>query len=117
MTTFHDGPADGRTLMLKRAPRFLRVVQSRTGTLDALDALDDKPAPDETIYAYEITGTPTSIHIRARGNTGGFYTVADYRFYPNQPEDAEMRGAEQWQAWCRHVAPLTPTITARTRTR
>ena len=63
MTTFQDGPAKGKILMLKRAARFLRVVVDGSGTVDALDQLDDQPGADEKIYAYEITARPGMMHI------------------------------------------------------
>jgi len=58
MTRFLDGPAEGVTLMLRRAPIYLRVVHRGT-EWDALDALDDRPTPDETIYVYVLHGEPT----------------------------------------------------------
>jgi hypothetical protein len=98
MTTFQDGPAKGKTLMLRRAPRFLRVVE-KNGKFDALDQLDDKPEPGENLFAYEITGRPGMMHIHKRGG-GGWYPIANYRFIEPQPTDAEMRTIEAWHSWC-----------------
>lgn len=101
MTHFEDGPAKDKTLMLKRAPRFLRVVDEN-GQFDALDQLDDAPRPDEKIYVYERVGKVGMIHINTgRKNQGGVFPMATYRFIENQPDDAVMRNRDQWQSYCR----------------
>ncbi len=103
MTHFEDGPAKGQTLMLKRAPQFLRVVEAN-GKWDALDQLDDKPEPQEKIYAYKRVGKPGMIHINmGRKNHGGFFPMAEYRFCSEQPPDCGMRDKERWQWWCRKM--------------
>lgn len=58
MISFQGGPAEGKAegLLLRRAPRFLRVVRGGDGDWDALDQLGDAPAAGETIYAYERVG-------------------------------------------------------------
>jgi len=43
MTRFLDGPAQGETLMLRRAPILLRVTRDPMGNFDGLDQLDDRP--------------------------------------------------------------------------
>ncbi len=79
MTSFLDGPAAGQRLMLKRAPRFIRVV-THGGKFDALDQLGDVPLPSEAIHVYEITGKPGGVHLNTRGKPGGgFFTIAKYR--------------------------------------
>lgn len=98
MTIFLDGPAEGQTLLLKRAPRFLRVVKGG-GKWDALDQPEDTPTPDEEVYAYQIEGTPGQCHVNARGSHG-FYTLAQYRLVPTQPEDRELRHTMSWRRWC-----------------
>lgn len=100
MTRFTDGPAKGQVLMLKRAARFLRVVQSSAGTWDALDQPDDSPAPDETLYAYTIVGQPLMCHINRGSKGSGFYPAADYRLCEIQPSDPEMRSIKLWGEWC-----------------
>lgn len=101
MTHFEDGPAKDKTLMLKRAPRFLRVVEEN-GQFDALDQLDDEPRPNENIYAYERVGEVGMIHINAgRKNHGGLFTMATYRYIKDQPKDINMRNRDQWQLWCK----------------
>lgn len=95
MTRFEDGPAKGQTLMLKRAPYFLRVVLSPKGKWDALDQLDDKPDRTETLFAYELIEAPGVAFL----NPGGRYPVARYRLVENQPIDGAMRDSEAWPAW------------------
>jgi hypothetical protein len=99
MTTFEGGPATGHTLMLRRAPKLLRVVESN-GKFDALDQLHDEPRQGEKIYAYEITGKPGMIHINCGRQGGGFYTLSAYRFITPQPADSDMRTNPAWGAWC-----------------
>lgn len=99
MTNFSGGPASGRSLMLKRAPFFLRVTLDARG-FDALDQMHDEPTASEELFAYVIDGRPSMVHIHARGNRGGFYTMANYRFIDPQPSQYEMREAAQWAAWC-----------------
>lgn len=103
MTTFHDGPAQGQTLMLRRAVCYLRVVVSRDGHWDALDQPDDTVGADETVYAYLIimNPRPSMIHIRAAKGRGGFFTIAKYRFCLDQPSQEVMRDEQRWGEWCR----------------
>lgn len=107
MTTFEDGPANGQTLMLKRAARFLRVVEC-AGKFDALDQPEDTPHSAETIYAYEVIEKPCMCHLNAGGGRGGFYPVAMYRFIPEQPSDADMRDTDKWAYWCDERAKSHP---------
>lgn len=88
--------------MLHRAARFLRVVV-KDGKFDALDQLTDRPAPDETLYAYEISAPPSHCHIRAGGGRSGFYAMASYHLFPDQPTDAQMRDERLWDKWCRQA--------------
>jgi hypothetical protein len=99
MTTFQDGPAKGQTLLLKRAPRFLRVVEWH-GKWDALDQLEDEPRPDEKIYAYEIIGETYMMHLNRGRDGGGFYAGATYKQFLPQPDDATMRDTNSWVKWC-----------------
>lgn len=104
MTNFEDGPAQGLTLILQRAPKFLRVVVSGGGKWDALDQLDDVPGTDEQLFAYELHGNVTSGFWDGRGKdgrrTGGQFAGGTYRFVAEQPTDAQMRTLEAWRAWC-----------------
>jgi len=109
MTSFEDGPAKGQHLMLKRAARFLRVVEAN-GKWDALDQPTDTPQPKEKLYAYEITSKPGMCHINAGRGGSGFYPIATYRLVKTQPADAEMRTAEAWSRWC-EAQPPNPQLT------
>ncbi len=115
MTNFLDGPAAGITLMLRRAPLFLRVTYDKTFASavckkgrtewDALDMLDDTPAAHEFLYAYRREGNAGSVHIDGRDSKTGrrfgrTYTTAEYVLVQEQPDDETMRSAEKWQAWC-----------------
>lgn len=109
VTRFQDGPAAGKTLMLKRAPIFPRVVvHSETGEVDALDQVDDSPRPGETCHAYILTGRPGSCHINRGGGRGGFYPVSEYRLVAEQPGQNTMRDLVAWRAWTENHAHLIP---------
>ena len=105
MTTFIDGPAQGTTLFLRRAPHYLRVVQgpdgpTQAGTIDALDQLDDTPAANERIAVYEMVSGPTHVHINRRGRHGcAWYRGGAYRLVAAQPADRIVRDTACWRAW------------------
>lgn len=104
MTKFLDGPAIGQTLMLKRAPIFLRVTvatlaESGRERVDALDQLEDNALPDETLHCYVMSKYLGSCHIKRSGG-GGFYQMAEYKLRDPQPTDADMRSNEAWATWC-----------------
>lgn len=66
-----DGPANGVSLDLMRAPIMLRVVRDRAGNWDALDQLADEPKRGETIFLYRMVGNPLmSGHIDYRDKAG-----------------------------------------------
>lgn len=104
MTRFVDGPAQGKTLMLKRAARFLRVTYYKGFKGDVFDALDqpeDLPRQVEKLFAYEIVSLSGAAHINCgRGKGSGFYPIAEYRFVTEQPTDEQMRDGTQWHNWC-----------------
>lgn len=101
MTKFLDGPAAGQVLMLKRAPLCLRVVRSPSGEWDALDQLEDAPKPREEIFAYVRTAHRGTVHIRsAKRGASGFYELAEYSAFADQPADEVMRETATWRAWC-----------------
>ena len=109
MTRFVDGPAKGKVLMLRRAPRFLRVTEE-AGQFDALDQLDDQPKPTEKLYAYEITGTAGYAFVdgpKCRGR----YAIASYHLVPQQPADEDMRTIARWHDWCVNAAKQQPKDT------
>ena len=105
MTIFQDGPAKGQSLMLKRAPVFLRVVKSLAGKWDGLDQLDDRPQFSEEVFAYVMTRPPGHMHIRAKGGAGGFYPVAEYQLCTTQPTDFQLRNNSAWGEWANSQPP------------
>lgn len=98
MTTFIDGPAAGKTLLLKRSPRFLRVVESN-GIFDALDQPTDTPSPNETLYAYRLNADHGTVHINRGRHGSGFYAMADYKLVALQPTDSVMRHGDTWETY------------------
>jgi hypothetical protein len=102
MTEFLDGPAAGQTLMLKRAPKYLRAVQAATGDWDALDQLIDTPRAGERVVAYRMVEGPFRAHICARGrnrSASGWYEGGRYRVCDSQPTDEQLRETAAWRAW------------------
>lgn len=104
MTRFTDGPAAGKTLCLRRAPVFLRVVIDGED-IDALDQLDDKPEPNEKLYVYIRDGDAGSVHIDGRDpktgkRFGRWMMTAKYKLYATQPDDATLRDFAKWSEWC-----------------
>lgn len=97
MITFMDGPAAMQSLWLKRAPLFLRVVETPGGNFDALDRLHDTPASDERIHVYLREGEAQLCHIRATGRSG-WYQMASYVLHADQPGEG-VRDTEDWRRW------------------
>ena len=103
MTRLHGGPADGVTLMLQRAPIYLRAVCIPGGDWDALNQLDDAPKASEQIIVYQRDGDGGWVHLRT--NRGcRWYTSAEYRVLDLQPDDAAVRETAAWRAWCSVLA-------------
>jgi hypothetical protein len=103
MTHFTDGPAEGQTLMLRRAPFFLRAVQSADGEWDALDHIDDTAAPCERVVVYQMEGEPTWCHIRMSGKRhggSGVYRGGAYKLAADPPPDDVARDNARWREWC-----------------
>lgn len=104
MLTFLDGPAEGEVLACHRAPAYLRVVQSLGGKWDALDQLEDEPAPRETIHVYARQGAdpPPIVHLNMGSirEGSGFYPLADYR-HRADVDGESVRDTEAWREWCR----------------
>lgn len=111
MTKFLNGPAAGQTLMLKRAPIYLRVTRDDKHALspvwDALDQPEDTPMGGESVFAYKCKGTPGMAMVDGRDKKGkkwgGAFVIAEYELCEVQPTDAEMRSTPAWQAWCRAI--------------
>lgn len=104
MIRFLDGPAAGRSLMLRRAPLYLRAVWDAVNQKwDALDQLTDLPAPGEMIVVYRRTGEPSAAFIdwTEKGRRrGGCFAVAEYALVSDQPDDATTRLTKSWRKWC-----------------
>jgi hypothetical protein len=103
MTTFLDGPAEGCTLMLRRAPLFLRVVEvpDVPDSFDGLDAFDDSPKDTEIVHIYRRQGEPTRIHLNTGGKKGGgWFTGGQYVLHTANAPDAITRSLLNWRQWC-----------------
>jgi hypothetical protein len=99
MTSFQDGPAEGKVLLLKRAPHWLRVVIGAAGEVDALDQLTDTPDPTEKVYAYVMVSGPTRSHVNMGRRGCNFYQGGHYRLCEEQPEEWRLRDTDRWRAW------------------
>lgn len=103
MTQMHGGPANGQNLMLRAAPRLLRVTlatERGKPKFDALDQPEDRPQSGERLFAYELDGEATNVHVNMGRKGSGWYKLANYKFIPAQPTDAEMRTGTAWLKWC-----------------
>ena len=104
MIQFTDGPAAGRTLMLQRAPLFLRVTYDPNRLKwDALDQLADVPIAPEEITVYRRVGEPSAAYLdwTERGRRrGGKFAIATYVLASEQPDDATARDTKKWRKWC-----------------
>ena len=105
MSKLLNGPAAGTHLSLGRSPYFLRAVHAPDGKWDALDQLEDTPAPNETIHVYRLASEPMTAHVDGRNpETGKRYgrwmSIADYVLHSEQPDDATARNKAAWQEWC-----------------
>jgi len=102
MTTFHGGPAQGKPLMLRRCPTFLRVVIA-DGKVDALDQIEDTPSSNETVHVYhrQPGAMMNAVHLNTgRKPGGGWFCRADYKLNDTQPSDNEARDSVLWRQWC-----------------
>ena len=102
-TVFQGGFADGKSLLLKRSPLFLRVVKDKKGDIDALDLLEDKPEPDETIMVYRLVkrgGAAFVDGVDKKGKRwGGRFEIASYTVNQSQPSPEVVRDTAKWRAW------------------
>lgn len=111
MTTFRGGPLGQFTLLLKRAPEYVRAAADGVKR-DALDMPGDEPGPTETLYAYRRAGLPSDVHLRLQKGSG-YYKVVEYEYVADQPDQDTMRDTETWRGWCwaqreRDAAPGQP---------
>jgi hypothetical protein len=109
MTTFQQGPAHGKTLMIRRVPFFLRVVVKVVTNgleIDALDQIEDTPKADEQIHVYlrQPDAKPNQIHLKSsKKGASGWFARGTYKLSPVQPaHDEYMRDAGLWQTWCKN---------------
>lgn len=106
MARFLDGPAEGCDLMLRRCPPYLRVVVKIPGapapTIDALDQLEDVPAPNEVVVVYRrVDGTFSRMHFCFRGKDrgkSGWQETGEYRHLPDV-DGEQLRDTAAWRAW------------------
>lgn len=100
--TMLDGPAEGWTPGLGRAPWYLRVVEDtraevpRANRFDALDQPEDEPREHEDVHVYFRVSTPGFACGRGAGASS---TFADY-VHMTSVDGAEFRKTEAWRAWC-----------------
>lgn len=107
---FLDGPAKGTTLLLQRAPLFLRLVEDADGKIDALDQLGDAPEPGETIYVYRQVSYDGGGHLSytdkaTRRRKWMWLQSATYAVVDPQPAHDVLGDTEAWRAWCRAQIP------------
>lgn len=102
MSKFLNGPAAGKSLLHKRAPVMLRVVQDADGNFDVLDMPEDEPQPDEAIFVYiAVPNTFSSGHVTRTPRSKSFwFNSNDYVLFDPQPENGEARHRESWERWC-----------------
>jgi hypothetical protein len=101
-TRFVGGPADRRTLLLERAPLYLRVCLNGS-KIDALDALDDEPQPGETVTVYRKLSDDGTVHLdyTEKGRRKGkWFSSATYTVLEAQPGDEVTRTNTGWREWC-----------------
>lgn len=106
MATFHDGPAEGVRLQLRRAPILLRVVYDATDFgWDALDQEEDKVKISEKVYLYYMRGPYIQVHVcnRIERHKAGVFQEGDYYLLPAElfgwTADI-LRVNEKYWLWC-----------------
>lgn len=100
MVKIIDGPAAGARMLLKRAPKYLRIVIDQENKVDALDQKDDEPSANERVYAYiMIEGTYFSGFVCGSTIASGFFVSAEYSICKEQPDDSTLRNLSKWEKW------------------
>jgi hypothetical protein len=103
-TTFADGPAAGKSVLLQRAPIALRVVIDQDGKMDALDLLEDAPQTNEEVYVYVreggVTGAGFVDYRDSRGRRQGKrFESGIYKLFTPQPRQVDVRSNKYWKEW------------------
>lgn len=99
MSTFVQGPAHDKELVLHRAPIYLRVVVGAGGKIDALDLLEDEPERDEVVHVYRRRGTANVMFACSRrGRGGGRYEYGVYEWLSGV-DGEPLRETAAWRAW------------------
>jgi hypothetical protein len=101
-----------RPLQLSRLATYLRfVIQGTDGqTLDALDQVDDKVEPGETIIPAKIDGDIGVVHVdgtRDAKRFGEWRQYANYRVVPCELTQEQLADFGQWSDWCYKQAGMT----------
>jgi hypothetical protein len=99
MSTFHEGPAHAKELVLRRAPIYLRVVVAASGKVDALDQPEDTPEAGEMVHVYRRRTGVSVIFACGRRGAGGRYEAAEYEWVPDV-EGERLRDRAEWVKWC-----------------
>jgi hypothetical protein len=96
-----DGPAAGAELGLQRAPMYLRVVIGPGGKVDALDLMEDMPAPDEVVHVYARCGDASVAFIcRPARGSGRRVVMASYDHLPDvDAVTLNLYDTAAWRAW------------------
>lgn len=86
---------------MDRTPIMLRVAQGDT----ILQEADPPPAPHVPVYAYIMSGKPSTGFWDGRDpktgrRTGGMFSHAQYRYLSEQPPEEALRDGAAWAAWC-----------------
>lgn len=92
LVSFRDGPAKGKSLELRRWPRFLRVEIAADGKVDALDQPEDLPQLGATLHTYEQIPGATG-HVCGRGRGQSCFPTLDYRHNPL------LEPSDDWDIW------------------
>ena len=99
-----DGPAEGVSFMLRRAPMMLRLVRASNGHWDALNEPGDEIRESEAPHCYIMVGRPSQFHMSCRPRSAsGMFWSARYRHLAELeggPDDTTMRSNDAWVAWC-----------------
>ena len=97
MMRLTDGPAEGQSFRISRAPLFVRIVEG-PGGWDILNMLDDRIQENERPYCYVWQDIPTVAHFRQKTGSG-WRALGLYRLFEPQPRLEIMMDQDKWEAW------------------